>query len=179
MDLALLRTFQHQIKIQCEFVLQAALSVDEAAKNGNGRRTLYEIQNLLNAAANNRKALWGSKEKIAADRKPLRDSLETDEKSILFTRTIIRNHNEHFDERLDRWWRESKRRNFADIIVGPQNTIAGFDEIDRFRWYDPTKGDVLFWGDAFNLRELLTEIKRLYPLAVQESSKPHFPIGQK
>lgn len=179
MDLMLLRAFQHQIKIQCEFVLQAALSVDEAVRNGNGTETFYGIQNLLNAAANIRKALWGSNETVAADRKLLRDSLETGEKSALFTKTVIRNHNEHFDERLDRWWRESKQKNLADIIVGPRNMIAGFDEIDRFRWYDPTNGDLLFWGDAFNLRELVTEIKRLYPIAVQESKKPHFRVERK
>jgi hypothetical protein len=179
MELALLRTFQHQIKIQCEFVLQAALSVDEAVKNGDGSKVFFGIQNLLNAAANIRKALWGSNERIATNRKSLRDSLETDENSVLFTRTIIRNHNEHFDERIDRWWLESKRRSFLDMIVGPRNSIAGFHEIDRFRWYDPTTADVLFWGDAFNLRELVDEIKRLYPLAVQESRKPQFEIGKK
>jgi len=65
------------------------------------------------------------------------------------------------------------------MIVGPRNSIAGFHEIDRFRWYDPTTADVLFWGDAFNLRELVDEIKRLYPLAVQESRKPQFEIGKK
>jgi hypothetical protein len=179
MDLILLRTFQHQIKVQCEFVLQAATSVDEAIRNNNGSAAFYGIQNLLNAAANIRKALWGSNEKIAADRKPLRDSLKTDEHSVLFTRTIIRNHNEHFDERLDRWWLESKQKNFLDMITGPRNRIAGFEEIDRFRWYDPITGDVLFWGDAFNLRELVDEIKRLYPLAAQEASKPRFEVGKK
>lgn len=103
MDLLLLRTFQNQVKIQCEFVLRAAVSVDEAVRNGNTPEAFYGIQNLLNAAANIRKALWGSNQKIAADRKPLRDSLNTDERSVLFTKTIIRNHNEHFDERIDRW----------------------------------------------------------------------------
>jgi|ERR1700678_1575093 hypothetical protein len=179
MDLFLLRTFQTQITIQCKFALVAVGDIDSGASKLNSEQVFYGIQNLLNAAANIRKALWGSDQKIVHYRKPLRDSLDTDEHSVLFTKTIIRNHNEHFDERLDRWWYESKRKNFADFVVGPRNSIAGFDEIDRFRWYDPTTGDALFWGDAFNLRELVTEIKRLYPLAAQESSKPHFQIEKK
>jgi hypothetical protein len=171
-DATLLRQFQRQVEVQCEFALRAAAEIDVATKKRDVKIVFYGIQNLLNAAANIHKALWGSSDSTAIARKPLRDSLQTDERSIFFPRTTVRNHNEHYDERIDRWWRDSKSKNFSDMNIGPRNTILGFDETDRFRWYDPETTDVLFWGDEFNLQGLVTEIKRIYPLAVQEANKP-------
>jgi hypothetical protein len=173
-DPTVLRTFQHQIKTQCEFALRANHSIEEAIKNRNGPEAFYGIQNLLNAAANIRKALWGSSAKTSGDRKPLRESVETDDNSIFATRAAVRNHNEHFDERIDRWGEESKHKNFLDLNVGPRRGLMGFEEIDIFRWYDPTTGEASFWGDTFNLRELMHEINRLYPLALRESEKRNF-----
>jgi hypothetical protein len=173
-ELGLLRAFQRQVKTQCEFALRANDSIDQATKLRDGSEAFYGIQNLLNAAANIRKTLWGSSDKTALDRKPVRESLDTDEHSILFTRSVIRNHTEHFDERIDKWWRESTSKNFLDSNVGPRRLIIGFEEIDIFRWFDPTTGEASFWGDTLSLRDLVSEIKRLYPIAVQESDKPRF-----
>jgi hypothetical protein len=81
-----------------------------------------ESKNLFNAAANIRKALWGSSKEISTVRKPLRDSLKTDENSVLFTRSIIRNHNEHF--RLDKWWRQSGGTRIRGFRAEPLATRA-------------------------------------------------------
>ena len=41
-----------------------------------------------------------------------------------------------------------------------------------FRVFDPTSGDLVFWGERFNLREIVTEVERLLPLVRAETSEP-------
>lgn len=86
----------------------------------------------------------------------------------------MRNNFEHFDERLDRWHRESKQHNCMDLNLGAPNAIAGIDEIDRFRMFDPGTGELWFWGENFNLKTLVAELNRLRPIATKEASRPHW-----
>ena len=52
------------------------------------------------------------------------------------------------------------------MIVGPYN------DIDVFRMFHPSTGDVTFWGDSFNLREIVAEVQRILPAVVKEADKP-------
>ena len=83
MDLMLLRVFQQQVLLQCQFMLMAAQDVNETLKNGDTRRTFYAIQNLLNAAANISKAFWGQGGRLTVKRQLLRDSIGVSESSPL------------------------------------------------------------------------------------------------
>lgn len=175
-----LRTFQRQALLQCQFMLMAATQVDEAlnasVSAGAGqttRRVFYAVQNLLNAAANISKALWGSGGRLATDRQPMRDSIGISDSSPL-REVTMRNHFEHFDERIDWWWANSVRHNYVDLSVGPSGVVSGVDDSDRFRWFDPTTGDVIFWGQSFNLKALIEEVQRILPALQSEAAKPHW-----
>ena len=85
----------------------------------------------------------------------------------------MRNHFEHYDERLDKWWAESENRNHLDMSVMPSAAVRGMADIDKFRVLDPTTGDVVFWGETFSLRQIVAEAQRLLPIATAEASKPH------
>lgn len=161
--------FQTQVQLQCEFVLLAASELDAGVKAGDLTRTFFAVQNLLNAAANTGKALWGQGGNLAAERQRLRDSLGVTEQSPLRS-VVMRNHFEHFDERLDRWSAESKARNSADLMVGTR--IEAFDEIDRFRMYNPDTMEVAFWGQTFDLKVIVDEVVRILPTAQAEAIKP-------
>jgi len=128
---------------------------------------------LLVAAANMSKLMWGQAGKLAAERKPLRDSIGVEDTSPL-RQTSMRNHYEHFDERLDEWWKNSKQHNIADRLIGPMGMIGGIDPLDSFRQYDPTTGDLIFWGDRFNILKITEEALRLLPALEREASKPHW-----
>jgi hypothetical protein len=52
MDMMLLRTFQRQIALQCNFLLTAAKEVNPTLKQHNTEQTFYALQNMLNAGAN-------------------------------------------------------------------------------------------------------------------------------
>jgi hypothetical protein len=170
MDLMLLRRFQSQIEFQCEAALVAADLINRGIQQQNTTIIFSGIQHFLGAAANISKACWGQKGKRAAQRMPLRDSIGIADNSPV--RDVdMRNNWDHFDDRLDTWWSDSVKHNHADRIVG---NIAGLDEKDTFRALDPSTLDVLFWGDKFNLQEIVNEIQRILPGVKRETSKPHW-----
>lgn len=115
----------------------------------------YGIQSLLNAGANISKMLWGQRGGKAEQRQRLRDSIGISDDSPL-REVTMRNHFEHMDERIDRWWSESLRHNYADKNIGPRGrAIVGLDTIDMFRLFDPQTADIVFWGQEFNLQALV------------------------
>ncbi|WP_426134860.1 hypothetical protein [Pseudomonas sp. PWP3-1b2] len=72
---------------------------------------------------------------------------------IIKNRTL-RDHLEHFDERIDDWMQTSKNQNFVQDIVGPKGGIMGLEESDMMRQYDPMTGTFRFRGETFSLIEL-------------------------
>jgi hypothetical protein len=86
----------------------------------------------------------------------------------------MRNNFEHMDERIDKWWADSARHNIADKTIGPPTAIAGLEPIESFRWFDPATKEVIFWGEAFNIQELVTEVERILPKLREEANKPHW-----
>lgn len=174
MDLFLVRVHQMQIRHQCCAALNAAEQAETALHTRDQDLFWASIQSLLTAAANISKACWGAGGKKNAEREDLRKSLGVDDGNPLAS-TTLRNHLEHYDERLDRWYRESSQRIYVDFIIGPRKTtIAGVDDSDIFRFYDPGEKEVIFWGEHFTLQPIVDEIARLLPVATAESNKPHW-----
>lgn len=173
MDLFLLRMHQRQVVFQCHAALNAARQANIALVTQDQYTFWASIQNFLTAAANISKACWGSGGKLAAERLSLRRSLALADNSPL-ANTDLRNDLEHYDERLDRWYKNSARRNYADFNIGPRATaINGVDDGDIFRFFDPETSEVIFWGKNYAMQPLVDEITKLLPVAQAESSKPH------
>jgi hypothetical protein len=152
------------------------MAAADAKTKPPGTRFWYGMQNLLVAGANISKALWGQGGKLAKEREPLRASLQVDDSSPL-KETSMRNHWEHYDERLDKWIHTSNSRNHLDQNVGRFDLVVeqlGWepDKIDVFRHFDDTTGVLYFWGDEFHLIPLVGEMERLLPIADAEARKP-------
>ena len=43
-----------------------------------------------------------------------------------------------------------------------------------FRQLDPTTMQLIFWGDTFDITEIVEEAQRILPVAQQETSTPHW-----
>jgi hypothetical protein len=177
MDTYQMRVFQRHLRDQCLFLLAAADDIDTGLNAQNNIEVFFGIQNLLNAGANISKLLWGQKGRFAESRKQLRDSIGISDDSPL-REVSMRNHFEHMDERIDRWWAESSRHNTADLIIGPRTVISGLEPIETFRWFDPVSKEVIFWGEGFNIRSLLSEVARILPKLQQEACKPHWNASE-
>jgi hypothetical protein len=172
----LLRVFQRQIHLQCQAVLVAAHDLESSMVTRDMPRMWIAVQALLGAAANISKALWGQGGKLAEPRQTLRESLGVKDDSPL-KEVVFRNHFEHYDERLDRWWDESPNHNHLDMsVISGENAIVGLADGDMFRVLDPEHGEIVFWGERFNLGHLIQEAQRLLPVAQAEAQKPHFEM---
>ncbi|HML28633.1 MAG TPA: hypothetical protein PKE16_07315 [Hyphomicrobium sp.] len=171
MDIFLLRIFQSQVLAQCETLLAAANGINAGLGSKNTRQVFNEIQNLLNAGANISKLLWGQRGAQANPRAWLRESIGVTDASPL-REVSMRNHFEHLDERIDRWWQESPNHNFVDGNIGPANMIAGLPPGEIFRHFDPSSTEVTFWGESFNIQSLVDEVQLLLPRLREEANKP-------
>lgn len=79
----------------------------------------------------------------------------------------LRDHLEHFDERLDHWRNTSINRIIVSDIIGPPNAIAGPAATDMMRWFDPSRNVFTFRGEEYDLQLIATAIDQLLPKSVQ------------
>jgi hypothetical protein len=169
----LLRLFQRQVADNCKLALHGAHVMNQGLAAREQEALWVGVPILLTGAANAAKALWGQRGQRSAQRAPLRASLNVDDTSPLRD-VSMRNNFEHYDERIDRWWNESPRRNHMDRILGSPQMVSGVEDIDMFRFYDYTTNDVAFWGERFSVQEVVTELDRILPTAEREASRPHW-----
>ena len=166
MDPLLLRAFVGQVWGQTVYFFLAWTEHQAALASPNPdeqARVWHCIESMLNATANMSKILWGQKGKKANERQEVRDLLGIADSSPIRD-PDMRNNFEHFDERLETWWKDSTDHNYIDMNIGNvHRVLTGFEAIDMFRSYDPTTGDVWFWGDQFNLKAIHAELFALYP----------------
>jgi len=143
-------------------------------------RIWYGVQNAVLAVANISKILWGPQAKDGTwpkekERTPLRVFLGVSEPSDLKSKDM-RNHLEHFDERIDKWFQ------WAQTQPGPPHrtdrTVASLPPSwagkSRFRWIDANSLQVSFWDDTYELETIGNEVARISDILEDELSSPWF-----
>jgi hypothetical protein len=169
MEAALEKVYLRQIDVQCRYALTAVarmnaiLAIDE---NMPIEDFFREAQALLNCAGAVSRLLWPPRiadtiknTRAVARGEYLRTALAISEPNALQDRGL-RNHLEHFDERLDDWAENSRNRNIADRLIGPRGMIGGggIADTDIFRQFDPATKKFIFRGDEFDLEALVSAI---------------------
>jgi hypothetical protein len=177
MDKMVLSIFQKEVQKQCEFALTSAAYINNTIQNikdgKSGNQLWYFAQNFLIAAANVSKLLWGSKEKISVQRRPLRDSLDIKENSLLRSRAL-RNDFEHYDERVETWASVPDRKFFIDSNSATIKVIGlEINQDDYFRNFDTNRMAITFQGKAYELQPIIDELIEVQKAAVREVNKPH------
>jgi hypothetical protein len=172
--------FQGQVLIQCKFFL---LSFDELISQitsgmydrdqKHAIKAWCVIQSMLTCAANISKALWGQADRLANERKPLRDSIVITDLPALHS-VLMRNNFDHFDERIDQWWKQTTDCNVVDLIIAATNPGSGFKDIDIWRNFNHATGEVIFWSQRFDLYAVRGEIEQIIPVLEKECSKHHW-----
>jgi hypothetical protein len=95
----------------------------------------------------------------------LRKALGLDSSGHVLESRKLRDHLEHFDERLDHWQATSTRRNLLQDLIVPKEKIVGFDEGDMMRWFDPTAKAFRFRGEEYDIQALVTGVEDIQVLA--------------
>lgn len=117
------------------------------------------IQSILVATANVSKILWPHKN--FADRsEKLRKLLNVDKENMLSKRQF-RNHFEHYDERIERWFKEKDSAVYADNIIEGYREDWGEMTTNYHRSYNPMTQSVNFRGESINIGEVLEELEKI------------------
>jgi hypothetical protein len=141
------------------------LKKDDKERKNADRCWIY-IQAILTLSANISKILWHER-----DKKPklsieyflrgiqLRHTLNIDKNWLLHDRDL-RNHSEHYDERIHEWASKSKGGMYSHNM-GIDGSSKDDPYHDMFN-FDPLNYTVSFWGKKYDIRAIVKEIEILY-----------------
>ncbi len=168
MNERILQIFQREAAQQCQFGILAANDLNAGLAAHDNQRIFMAVQSLLIAAGNVSKLLWPIRDKYSERGERLRESLGVADTSVLAPPRRIRDHFEHFDERLEDWAASSERHNIVDLCVGPPNMIVGLDPGDFMRNYDTTTNTVTFRGESYAVQPIVTALQQIWARAEAE-----------
>lgn len=160
MENRLLELFRREVARQARFALMSFSDLEKALERNEVDRIWCAVQGFLVGAANVSKLLWGSGRSKSNGRKALRQSLGVPDESPLASRTM-RNHFEHFDERLESWAKSSKTKNIIDSNIMSGRAISGFDSCAYLRNLDPKKWKLTFINETHDLAPVLEALRDL------------------
>jgi len=185
--------FVGELQKQCRFALNAVGQINFCLKQLNSQGLAQEegsyfqsdvfrgIHSFLTHSSNVSKILWPGlprreknesaehyKQRISGLKKvqravELRAELGLPERHVLSNRKL-RDHLEHFDERLDDWEENSQNKNFVQDNIGPEDAIVGIAKTDMMRWFNPENNTFLFRGETFSLQNIVTALAKLLPI---------------
>jgi len=170
MDDFLLRLYLEQAKEECESAFSAIKALNAALSPQAESDPFMPAQALVHHAAAVSRIFWppGSKDKILRKRshrrgEKLRTAIGLVSPHPVQARTL-RDHFEHFDERLDDWAERSRNRNIVKRLVGPRTAIGGdaISDSDIIHHYDPASKVYAFRGEKFDVQNLATGLDDLY-----------------
>lgn len=156
-----------ELDSQCRYVWRATAGLNRHLARGctDIEGVFFCIQSILVHVASISRLLWPPKN--AGDRaikrgKELRALLEVPDEHVLRSRDV-RNHIEHYDERLDAWIQESQHHNIAVDIIGPAGVFGGpnMSQRDVFRQFDPASLTVYFGESSCNVNEIAAGVEDL------------------
>ena len=151
--------FIGEIVLQSKIAELAAKRLSESKDNFDQIEVWSSIQSILVTAGNVSKILWPSKE-YAERGERLRELLKVSEDNILSNRKF-RNHFEHYDERIEDWFKKQSSAVYSDLAVDPFKSIWGNVPTNHHRAYDPLTQTLTFRGESFDLAAVLKELKEI------------------
>ena len=146
-----------EIVTQAKFAEKAA---DQLTNTSDSVEVWGSIQSILVAAANVSKILWPVRKKNKARGKHLRDLLGVDTDNLLSDRTL-RNHFEHYDERIEEWFENNNSVVYMDSKIDPfEPTPLSLQQFFH-RNYNPTSKALSFRGESIDLAAVLSELANI------------------
>lgn len=180
--------YLNEAETQCQMAIGAVMALNNAMQaestNEDGTQDwekfkfiqgeiFRSVHSLLTHASNISRIFWpptgrGQKAETRGNRgKILREKVGLPDEDHPLHKRTLRDHLEHFDERIDHWRETSIRKNYAQDLVGPKGMIQGLEETDMMRWYDPERKCFVFRGENFDIQELVSAIDALRPVLTQ------------
>jgi len=151
-------TFASEITLQVKIAERAAERLQNAIDSSDDIEIWGAIQSILGAAANVSKILWPNKEQRGEE---LRQMLGVT-KNNLHEALLFRNHFEHYDDRLEEWFKHQDQGVFIDRAINPSLRVFAFEE-PQFchRGYNSFNNTLVFRDETLHLNEVLQELEEL------------------
>jgi hypothetical protein len=162
LDARLAYMFEGEVLNQWDFAVRAFAIMNAALHQRDQETFWFGMDAGLGALGNISKIFFppGTRSQTQRRGRQLRAAFGVGHDSLLQNRAL-RDAFEHFDERIDQWFRQSPRRNFADRLIGPAGMIQGIDAGDMFRHFNPETQAVSVVGDELGLQALIDEVQAL------------------
>jgi hypothetical protein len=181
MDNFLEQIYLEQAKQECEACFVAVKAFNTALERERSEDPFAHASAFVHHAAAVSRIFWppGSRDKHARQRAHRRG--ETLRKALLIPTNhpvqerTLRDHFEHFDERLDDWAERSKNRNIVGKLLGPRSAIGGdaIQDEDIIHHYDPATKIYVFRGEKFDVQALAAGLDDLYAKIAERLSVLH------
>jgi hypothetical protein len=167
-----------EIIMQADMTVLIVHNINVAVTQGHTVQAFGLLHYLLIHAGIVSRMLWPPSGKARRVRRAreLREMLGVDDTHTLADRRL-RNHLEHYDERLDSWVEESPRHGFVDRLIGPRAGIQGVDDRDVFRLFDPVANLFIFRGESFAIQSLVDGLDDIRERAVKAHCRAQYTIG--
>ncbi len=151
--------FLAEIVLQSKIAKKAADRLPKSPSGFDHIEVWCSIQSILVSAGNVSKILWPNNSAKARGEQ-LRKLLNIDAKNILANRKF-RNHFEHYDERIEKWFKVSKSSVYDDLAFNPIKPLWKSLPENHNRAYDQVNRIVTFRGETLDLNEILNALKEI------------------
>lgn len=142
-----------EIVLQSKIAQRAAERLRATHDNFDHVETWCSIQSILVAAGNVSKILWpNEKYKIRGDR--LRQLLRVDKNNPLSNRKF-RNHFEHYDERIEEYFKDNSQGVYIDLAMNPSLRSGIFNDppLNTHRGYNSFNNSLVFRNETLDLNK--------------------------
>ncbi len=151
--------FIGEIVNQAKFADRAAQHL-ETASGADPIEIWGAIQSVLIAAANVSKILWPIRKSSVVRGDALRKLLDVDDRNPLSDRSL-RNHFEHYDERIEDWFKGEYSAVYIDSSIDPFDSAWGRNLANVHRGYNPLTKTLTFRGDSTDLAAILGALEAI------------------
>ena len=151
--------FISEIVLQSKIAELATKRLSAIKDNFDQIEVWSSIQSILVAAGNVSKILWPQKEYEARGER-LRKLLKVTEYNLLSDRKF-RNHFEHYDDRIEKWFKGKSSAVYSDLAIDPLKSMRRNFPTNHHRAYDPLTQTLTFRGESFDLAAVLKELKEI------------------
>lgn len=151
-----LSVFVGEVQQQSRIALLALDRLHESTHAGETEEVWMYLQAFLGASANVSKLVFNG----GSSRNELRQRLEIDDSSPLADRRL-RNHFEHYDERLAAWNSDERYTGPILRLIGPRGSIPNDREIIFWGLVDLANDTIEAFGDKIAVTAVRGELNRL------------------
>jgi hypothetical protein len=152
--------FIAEIVKQTKFAKRTAERLQATIDHFDELEVWCSIQSILVAAGNVSKILWPSRKSSAARGEKLRALLDVDMGNLLSDRKL-RNHFEHYDERIEDWFEKNRSAVYMDSRIDPFESNWTSNTTNIHRAYNPLTQTLTFRGESVDLGKLLNALEEI------------------